>query len=76
MTEHALNRILGRINQGKIADIDVILDALKTGQKYRDTIEGGTIIFKNKIAIAFSEDGMIKTVIGNAIIKPNWEEMK
>ena len=76
ITEHALNCVLGRINQGKIADIEAVLDVLQTGKKYRDTIEGGVIIFKNKIAIAFSEDGVIKTVIGNAVIKPSWEEIK
>ena len=76
MTEHALNKIVGRIKQGKIKSVDEVLDALKTGEKYRDTIEGGTVVFKNGISIHFSDDGFIKTVIGHAKVKSTWEIIK
>ena len=75
-SEHALNKILGRINQGKIMSLDQVIDVLKTGTTYKDTIEGGIIKFKDGVAIAIANDGVIKTVIGKARIKPTWEELK
>ena len=39
--EHGLNRIFGRINQGKIESVDQVFDVLKTGTKYSDTVEIG-----------------------------------
>jgi len=71
--EHGLNRIFGRINQGKIESVDQVLDVLKTGTKYSDTVEGGTVIFKNGISIHIAEDGFIKSVIGEAKVKTTWE---
>ena len=71
--EHGLNRIFGRINQGKIESLDQVLDALKTGVKYTDTVEGGTVIFQDGVSIHITEDGFIKTVIGEAKVKPTWE---
>ena len=73
ISEHGLNRILGRINQGKIDSINSILDVLNTGTKYIDTINGGTVIFKDGISVHIAEDGFIKTVIGGAKIKSTWE---
>ena len=73
VSEHGLNRILGRINQGKISSIEEIVDVLKTGTKYTDTVNGGTVIFKNGISVHIAEDNFIKTVIGNAKIKSAWE---
>ena len=73
VSEHGLNRILGRINQGKISSIEEIVDVLKTGTKYTDTVNGGTVIFKNGISVHIAEDNFIKTVIGNAKIKSTWE---
>ena len=64
---------MGRINQNKIESIEQILDVLKTGTKYSDTVLGGTVIFKNKISIHISDDGFIKTIIGDAHVKSTWE---
>ena len=75
-SEHALNRIFGRINQGKIKSIEQVVDVLKTGTTYEDTLNGGLIKFKDRVAIAISDDGVIKTVIGEAKVKPSWEEVK
>lgn len=76
VSEHGLNRILGRINQGKIASVDEVVDALQTGIKYSDTVNGGIVIFKDGISIYIAEDGFVKTVIGNAKVKSTWEVMK
>ena len=73
ISEHGLNRVLGRINQGKIGSIEDVLDVLATGTKYRDTVNGGTILFKNSISIHIAEDGFVKTVIGKAKVKSTWE---
>ena len=73
ITEHALNQLMGRINQNKIESIEQILDVLKTGTKYSDIVLGGTVIFKNKISIHISDDGFIKTIIGDAHVKSTWE---
>ena len=74
--EHGINRILGRIKQGRISSVEEIFDVLATGKKYSDTINGGIVIFKNGISIHVSDDGFIKTVIGEAKIKPTWEEFR
>ena len=75
-TEHALNRILGRINQGKVGSFNDVIDVLKNGQRFKDTIEGGTVLFKNGIAVHCSPDGYIKTVTGKSKIKSTWEEIE
>ncbi len=75
VSEHGLNRILGRINQGKIGSIEEVLGVMESGTKYIDTVNGGIIVYKNKISIHITEDGFIKTVIGNAKIKSTWEIM-
>ena len=46
---------------------------MKSGTKYVDTVNGGTVLYKNGISIHIAEDGFIKTVIGNAKIKSTWE---
>lgn len=74
--EHALNRIWGRINQGKLESVEQVLDVLKTGTKYSDSIEGGLIYFKNGVSVHIAEDGFITTVIGNAKIKSTWVVIK
>lgn len=74
--EHALCRMFNRINQGKIESVDDVIDVLKTGTKYADTIEGGTVIFKNGVSIHLAEDGFIKTIIGDAHVKSTWEIIK
>jgi hypothetical protein len=76
VSEHGLNRILGRIKQGKIGSIDEVIDAMNTGTKYVDTVNGGTVIYKNGISIHITEDGFVKTVIGNAKVKSTWEVVK
>ena len=48
---------------------------MESGTKYIDTVNGGIIVYKNKISIHITEDGFIKTVIGNAKIKSTWEIM-
>ena len=73
ISEHALCRLLGRINQGKIKSVDEVVDVLKTGTKYADTVNGGIVIFKNKVSIHLAENGIIKTIIGDAHIKSTWE---
>lgn len=71
-----MNRILGRINQGKISSIDAVLDTLNNGTKYLDTVNGGYVIFKDGISIHVANDGFIKTIIGKAKIKETWELIK
>ena len=73
ISEHGLNRILGRINQGKISSIEEVLDVLKNGTRYKDTVNGGIILYKNGISIHIADDGFIKTVIGKAKVKSTWE---
>ena len=73
LSEHSLNRIMGRINQGQIGSINDVLDALESGTKYIDTMNGGIVMFKDGISIHIAEDGIIKTVIGNAKVKSTWE---
>ena len=73
ISEHGLNRILDRINQGKISSIDEVIDVLNTGTKYIDTVNGGTVLFKNGISIHIAEDDFVKTVIGKAKVKSTWE---
>ena len=75
VSEHGLNRILSRITQGKIGSIEEVLDVMESGTKYIDTVNGGIVVYKNKISIHITEDGFIKTVIGNAKIKSTWEIM-
>ena len=75
-SEHALNRILGRINQGRIGTMEDVLAALRDGVRYRDTVNGGMVLFQNGVAIHLSNDGVIKTVTGGSKIKPTWEELR
>ena len=75
-SEHALNRIIGRINQGKIMSMEQVLDTLTTGKQYYDTVFGGTILYKDGVAISISDDNVIRTVIGNAKVKSTWKEKK
>jgi hypothetical protein len=74
--EHGLNRIFDRINNGKIQSVDQVLDVLKSGTKYSDPINGGTVMYKNGVSIHIAEDGFIKTVVGNAKVKSTWELIK
>ncbi len=74
ISEHGLNRILGRINQGKISSIDEVIDVLNTGTKYIDTVNGGIVLFKNGISIHIAEDGFVKTVIRKAKVKSRHEQ--
>ena len=76
LSEHSLNRILGRVNQGKISSIDEVLNTLRKGTKYIDTVNGGTVVYKGGISVHIADDGTIKTVIGNAKIKSTWEVLK
>ena len=48
---------------------------MESGTKYIDTVNRGVVVYKNKISIHITEDGFIKTVIGNAKIKSTWEIM-
>lgn len=51
------------------------LRRMESGTKYIDTVNRGVVVYKNKISIHITEDGFIKTVIGNAKIKSTWEIM-
>ncbi|WP_102410380.1 hypothetical protein [Beduinella massiliensis] len=75
-TEHSLNRILGRMKQGKFDSLQDVIDTLQTGTKYWDPEYGGYVMYKNEISIHITEDGIITTVIGKAKIKDTWEEVK
>lgn len=74
--EHGLNRIFGRINQGKINSMDQVFDVLKNGTKYTDAARGGTVVFKDGVSVHIAENGYIKTVIGNNNVKSTWELIK
>ncbi len=63
---HNNGRTLGYITEEKDG-------VLKTGTKYADTVNGGIVIFKNKVSIHLAENGIIKTIIGDAHIKSTWE---
>jgi len=73
ITEHGLNRLLGRINQGKIGTVDEVINALLNGTTYIDTANGGYVEFLDGISVHIADDGFIKTIIGNAKIKETWE---
>ena len=53
ISEHGLNRILGRINQGKISSIDEVIDVLNTGTKY---MEG---LFFSKMEFQYIQQKMV-----------------
>lgn len=68
-TEHSLNRIVGRISQGRVPDIDTIIETAKNGTEYRNAedqvIRVGENIDSKKdqfYSIHFDTDGSIITV--------------
>ena len=56
--------------------MEQVLDTLTTGKQYYDTVFGGTILYKDGVAISISDDNVIRTVIGNAKVKSTWKEKK
>ncbi|ADL69937.1 hypothetical protein Tthe_2481 [Thermoanaerobacterium thermosaccharolyticum DSM 571] len=75
-TEHALNRILGRMGQGKIFSIEDVLDTLTNGKKYQEP-DGTIVRFKNNLSVHIAKDnGDIKTVIARKRPKPDWREIE
>lgn len=75
-SEHALNRVLGRIEQGKILSKEDVLDALNNGKKYQEP-DGTIVRFKNNISVHIAKDnGDIKTVIARKRPNPNWREIE
>ena len=77
MREHALNRILGRTKQGKIASPEQVLDILREGTRFKDPIYDNIIIYKDEISIPIDkDDGAIITVIGDSKIKPEWRPLE
>jgi hypothetical protein len=74
--EHALNRVLGRIGQGKILSKEDVLDVLNNGKKYQEP-DGTIVRFKNNISVHIAKDnGDIKTVIARKKPKPDWREIE
>ncbi|MDI3481660.1 MAG: hypothetical protein PWQ97_1315 [Tepidanaerobacteraceae bacterium] len=74
-TEHALNRLLGRMGQGKILSKEDVLDALSNGKIYQE-FDGTIVRFKNDISVHIAKDnGDIKTVIARKKPKTDWREI-
>lgn len=76
MSEHALNRIIGRMMQGRLESLDVILKVLTDGQEYIEP--NGTLVkYLNNISVHLSpKEKIIKSVVPRAKgPKPEWEEV-
>lgn len=65
--------MFNRINQGKISSVEEVFDVLNSGTKYKDTVQGGIVMFKNGVSVHIADDGFIKTIVGNAKVKETWE---
>ena len=77
MSEHALNRILGRTKQGKIISPEQVLDILRKGTRFEDPIHDNIVVYKDEITIPIDKnDGTIITVIGKSKIQPKWRPLK
>ena len=77
MSEHALNRILGRTKQGKIASPNQVLDILRRGTRFEDPIHDNIVVYKDEITIPIDKnDETIITVIGESTIKPEWRPLE
>jgi len=75
-TEHALNKLLGRIGQGKILSKELVLDTLNSGKKYLQA-DGIIVRFKNNISVHIAPDnGDIVTVESRKKPDPNWKEIE
>jgi hypothetical protein len=76
-SEHALNKLQGRLNSSKkgyhIVDVGEVVDAFKNGERYVD-LEQGYVIVKNKIAIHQTENGIVKTVTVIKKVKDTWKK--
>lgn len=75
-TEHALNKLLGRMVQGKILSKELVLDTLNNGKKYQQA-DGIIVRFKNNISVLIAPDnGDIITVEARPKPDPNWKEIE
>jgi hypothetical protein len=70
--EHSLNRIVGRIAQGRLPDMKSIILVAISGNTYRTT--SGTIAkYDNGISVHFNEKGEIVTVTPRKRVPDTWE---
>ncbi|MBP2629878.1 MAG: hypothetical protein H6Q70_506 [Firmicutes bacterium] len=70
--EHSLNRIVGRIAQGRISDIESVISVALSGSKYR-TGDGDLARYSNGIAVHFNDEGDIVTVVPRKKVPKTWE---
>ncbi len=70
--EHALNRIVGRIAQKRLPDMDSIIAVALNGYTYK-TATNSLAKVKNGISVHFNEAGEITTVTPRKNIPDTWE---
>lgn len=68
--------MFSRIKQEKISSVEEVFDVLTSGTKYKDTVKGGIVMFKNGVSVHIADDGFIKTIVGKAKVKETWEIIK
>ncbi|MDR1020489.1 MAG: hypothetical protein LBL73_07010, partial [Synergistaceae bacterium] len=77
-SEHALNKLSGRLNSSdpsyNIASIGDVIDAYQNGDIYVDPSHEGTVRLKNGIAVHLSKNGIIKTVTRVKKAKSTWQK--
>jgi SPP1 gp7 family putative phage head morphogenesis protein len=75
MTEHSLNRVLGRIQQGRLPDVQTILDTMRNGKTYVEP-DGTVVKFGNGVSVHFADDNFdVKSVVPNKKPKKDWREV-
>jgi len=73
--EHALNRLHGHINNGRIKSVDDVIDAIQNGKTYLEA--NGTVVkFLNGVSVHFAADnGEIKNFVPTKRPKAEWKEL-
>jgi len=74
-TEHAINRAIGRVDQGRISSFDSISDTLNTGTKYYDPKYNNVVISKNNVNVHISSSSGKVTTITEGAVKKDWSEL-
>jgi hypothetical protein len=76
-SEHALNRLAGRLKSTKekyaMPGIDEVIDVFRNGESYIDPGHG-YVKLKNNIAVHLAKDGTIKTFTRVKKVKDKWQK--
>lgn len=72
MNEHGLNRVEGRVRQGKLPGREDVLEAIRKGERYIDA-EGREARYLDGISVHFGKDGSVLTVLRRKKVPKGWK---